>query len=57
MSPVSLASLLMMQWWYFANSVVAVEQLVDVGELVVVAALELVVEELGIERFVAACVP
>ncbi len=47
----------MMQWWYFANSVVAGEQLVGVGESVVVAALELVVEELGIERFVVACVP
>ena len=47
---VSLASLLTMQWWWFANS------LVVVGELVVVAALELVVEELEIGRVVVACV-
>ena len=50
MSLEPLASLLMMQWWCFANTFV-------VGELVVVAALELVVEEWGIERFVVACVP
>ncbi len=47
---VSLASLLTMQWWGFANSIV-------VGELMVVAALELVVEESEIGRVVVACVP